>query len=134
MDTVLVSVPSRFYTLPPCRLVDTRPASGAPIGGPALEARSIRVLAVANECGIPSSAQALAVNVTVTAPGADGNLRLFPAGLALPQVSSVNYRTGQTRGSNGIVALSDNAEIAAYVSQLPGTTAHVIVDVTGYFE
>src|SRR5206468_997716 len=53
---------ARFYTLPPCPLVDPRPgASQLPAGaygGPALPAVSERVLVVAGRCGIPSAAKA----------------------------------------------------------------------------
>jgi hypothetical protein len=133
-DTTLVSMTSRFFTVVPCRVVDTRSGSGAPVGGPALAARSARVFPLAGHCGIPSTARAVALNVTATQPGAAGNLRVFPAGLTLPLVSTVNYGVGQTRGTNAVIALDADGAIAVYADQAPGTTAHVIIDVSGYFE
>ena len=59
-------------------------------------------------CGVPATARALALNVTVTAPEAAGHVRLFPTGQALPTIATVNYSAGQTRGGNGIVALGAN--------------------------
>jgi len=122
-----------FFTLAPCRLVDTR-GDGAPIVGPALVGLQTRVLAVAGHCGIPSSAKAVAINVVVTEPTFAGNLRLFPAGQSVPTISTVNYGTGQTRANNAVLPLNASGELAAFVSQPNGTTAHVIIDVSGYFE
>ena len=53
--------PLSFYTVPPCRLLDTRNPSGA-TGGPALAPGVARVLTVAGTtgpCGIPATAKAL---------------------------------------------------------------------------
>jgi uncharacterized repeat protein (TIGR01451 family) len=121
-----------FHTLTPCRLFDTRnPASGGPFP---LEAGSIRALApYLSDCGVPATAQAVAVNVTVTEPTATGNLRLYPAGLPVPSVSTLNYWAGQTRGNNAVVSLNHNHAFAVRVGQ-PSGTVHVIIDVFGYFE
>jgi hypothetical protein len=127
-----LDAPAAFFTLPPCRVADTRGAPG-PYGGPALVAGGDRVFTVAGQCGVPPSARAVAVNLTVTAPAATGNLRLYPAGAALPVVSAVNYSAGQTRGNNAIVALSAAGGLAVRCAQLSGTT-HLVLDVSGYFE
>jgi uncharacterized repeat protein (TIGR01451 family) len=133
-ETALVSMPTQFFTIAPCRVVDTRAGSAAPIGGPALAARTTRVFTLAGHCGIPRSAQAVALNVTVTQAGAAGNLRFFPAGLSVPLATVLSYREGQTRGNNTVVALSADGAIAAYVAQAARTRVHLIIDVTGYFE
>ena len=121
-----------YFTLAPCRVVDTR--GGAPIGGPALQGQETRTLTVAGNCGIPATAKALSVNLAVTQPGAAGNVRLFPAGQAVPTVSSINYAAGQTRANNAIVQLDASGAMAAFVGQPAGTTVHLILDVNGYFE
>lgn len=54
-----------FTALTPCRVIDTRDATG-PTGGPALQANGTRVFPIAGSCGVPSSAVAAAANVTVT--------------------------------------------------------------------
>ncbi len=74
-----------------------------------------------------------AVNLAVTQPSAQGNIRLYPADEALPTTSSVNYASGQTRANNAIVGLSPAGALAIRCSQGSGT-AHVVLDVTGYFE
>ncbi len=124
--------PREFFTIPPCRLIDTRNAAG-PQGGPALAAGMDRMFTLAGLCGIPAAAGGVAVNVTVTAPTAAGNLRLYPAGTPLPLVSSINYSAGQTRGNNAIVSLSASGAIAVRCTQASGST-HFILDVSGYFE
>jgi len=120
-----------FYTLTPCRLADTRNASG-PFGGPALQAGATRSFVVVGTCGIPPEADAIAVNVTVTQPTAPGHVIIFPLGVALPMTSTINYSAGQTRANNAIVQVGTNGSIAATCGQASGTT-HFIIDVIGYF-
>ncbi len=121
-----------FFTLPPCRILDTRNAAG-PLGGPALVAQGDRTFAVANTCGIPPTAKAISVNLAVTQPTAAGNLRLRPGGVPVPLVSSINYTAGQTRSNNAVVPLNASGQIAVFCGQASGTV-HFILDVNGYFE
>ena len=44
----------------------------------------------------------------------------------------MNYVAGQTRANNGIVPLSADGKLSVYCGQASGT-AHVILDVNGYF-
>ena len=120
-----------FYTLTPCRLADTRGASG-PYGGPALQAGATRSFVVVGRCGLPVEADAIAVNVTVTQPTAPGHVIIYPLGVALPSTSTINYSAGQTRANNAIVQVGANGSIAATCGQGSGTT-HFIIDVVGYF-
>jgi len=80
--------PGQFFSVTPCRVLDTRGAVG-PHGGPAMAAGESRTFGLAGRCGIPSSARAVAVNLTVTAPTTRGNLRLYPANQAVPPTSSL---------------------------------------------
>jgi hypothetical protein len=116
----------RFYAVPPCRVADTR--SGLPLG-----AGTERTLPVAGSCHIPSTARAVAVNLTVTQPTAPGFVTLFSAGGSLPSTSSINYRVGQTRANNGVFGLGTGGALIARCGQASGTT-HFILDVYGYFE
>jgi uncharacterized repeat protein (TIGR01451 family) len=129
---VVVSPTMDFYTLEPCRLVDTRNETG-PLGGPALVAGGDRAFPLFGQCGIPPTARALSVNLTVAQATAQGNLRLYPAGTPLPLVSTINYVAGQTRANNAIAPLNGLGELAVRCSQASGT-AHFILDVNGYFE
>jgi uncharacterized repeat protein (TIGR01451 family) len=121
-----------FFTVAPCRAVDTR--GGAPLGGPVLQGQETRVFTVAGLCGISSTAKAVSINLTVTESTSAGNVRLFPAGQTVPNISTINYAAGQTRANNAIVSLDFSGGMAAFAGQPAGTTVHVIIDVNGYFE
>jgi hypothetical protein len=131
-DFIVASSNMSLYTLTPCRVVDTRNAVGT-YGGPALAGGVDRVFPLFDQCGIPSTARAVSVNLTVTGPTAGGHLRLYPASSALPVVSSVNYSAGQTRANNVIVGLGGLGGLAVGCSQTSGSV-HFILDVNGYFE
>jgi hypothetical protein len=121
-----------YFTLAPCRVADTRSPIG-PYGGPALAANADRTFVIANQCGIPLGARAVAFNFTVTQPTALGDLRVVPGGVGLPLVSVMNWRPGQTRANNAIVSLGPAGDIVAHVDQASGTV-HFIIDVNGYFQ
>jgi streptogramin lyase len=122
-----------FYTLAPCRVIDTRNPAG-PYGGPALISEATRVFSMAGQCGIPTGATAIAVNIAVTQPiSGPGFLTMFPAGGARPLTSVINFRAGQTRANNAILPLSGSGGLSVYCQQGGGTT-HFILDVTGYFQ
>jgi hypothetical protein len=124
--------PPGFFTVIPCRVLDTRTPDG-PLGGPALVANAARTFAIAGQCGIPASVKAVSVNVTVTGASVNGNLRLYPSGIPMPLVSTVNYTAGITRANNAIVPLSALGELVAFCTQATGGV-HFILDVNGYFQ
>jgi hypothetical protein len=126
--------PVDFYTMAPCRLVDTRDATG-PNGGPALQPGQIRTFLLAGSCGIPAgplAARALSVNITVVGPASGGNLILFPADQAPPVASSINFQAGQNRANNALVTLSAGGEIQ--VQSNTGAPVHFVLDVNGWFQ
>jgi len=127
------AAPLNFFTLAPCRAVDTRGASG-PFGGPALAGNGAkRRFALAGQCGIPADALAIAANVTVIGPGAPGDLRLGPSGFAAP-TSTINFVLGQTRGNNTVLSLTgDPLGSIAVQADLAGTV-NMALDVVGYFK
>ena len=122
----------QFYTLPPCRILDTRNATD-PLGGPALAAHAYRDFALVGVCGIPASAVSVSVNAAVTQPTDLGHLTIFPAGSAVPSTASINYNANRTRANNAIVSLSTVGTITVYCGQGSGTV-HLILDVNGYFQ
>jgi IPT/TIG domain len=122
-------MPADYYTLTPCRLVDTRAAQS-----PALAASERRGFTITGgSCGVPATAQAVAVNVTVTGATAPGHIRLAP-GNGLTDTSTVNFSVGQTRANNAVVRLATDA--TGKVSATNGSigAVHLILDVSGYFE
>ncbi|MES1241755.1 MAG: DUF1800 family protein [Acidobacteriota bacterium] len=130
---LLAAIPARaaadFYTVPPCRIFDTHNAAG-PLGGPDLPASGSRSISVAGQCGVSTSAQAIAANVTVV-PTANGNVTFAPVGVPKPATSTINFRAGQNRANNAILPLGTAGGMTVY----SGTQGDVriILDVTGYF-
>jgi len=124
--------PARFYTITPCRIVDTRNANG-PYGGPAIGAQSARTFTLAGTCGIPSTATAIVLNVTATGGSAGGSFTLYPSALPLPTASSVSYGTGQTRATFGIFGVDATGRVDVFCGQTSGA-ANVILDASGYFQ
>lgn len=121
-----------FYTIPPCRLVDTRGPAGSG-GAPRIDAGTVRVFPASGLCGIPPEATALAVNVTVVGATAPGYFTLFEAGGSRPLAATLNFRTGQIRSNNAIVPVAGWPRAFAVYGGLADGGAEVVVDVTGYF-
>jgi hypothetical protein len=121
-----------FYTVTPCRVFDTREPSGPTSGLPLTCGTDRDFTLVGGSCGVPASAKAVSLNVTVTGASSQGNLRLSASGAPAPLVSTLNYVGGVNRANNAVAPLSGNGQIAARCA--PSGTTHVIVDVNGYFE
>ena len=101
-----------FYTVAPCRVLDSRQVAG-PWGGTPLASGQERGLTLGGACGIPLTAQAVSINITAVDATADGHLRIFPAATPRPTTSVVNFRAGQTRANNAIVRLGSAAAVDA---------------------
>jgi RHS repeat-associated protein len=124
-----------FYTISPCRALDTRGSQG-PYGGPALAAGQPRPLVLAGRCGIPATARAVAVNITVVGATAAGFLKAYPQGTPAPTASTLNFSAGQVRGNNAILSLSQDgqATLVLEAGMPAGTEVQAVLDVYGYFE
>jgi hypothetical protein len=126
------SAQTGFFTLTPCRLLDTRGPAG-PYGGPALAPGEKRVFVIAGRCGVPTNSVAIAVDVAVVAPPASGFAQVFPGNGAPPVTSVLNFRAGKTRANNAIVGMAtDGAGTMALLNNSTGA-ADYAVDVSGYF-
>jgi hypothetical protein len=128
--------PFRFYSVAPCRIVDTRGANSA-TGGPALQGASVRSFPINGRCGVPSSARAAVLNVTIVAPSTSGHLRIWPYGTTMPNVSTINFGAGEPAIANGAVVpltTGSSLNISTYLGTGSGATAHLLIDVTGYFQ
>ncbi|HJX26790.1 MAG TPA: hypothetical protein VJ885_02670 [Thermoanaerobaculia bacterium] len=122
-----------FYSLSPCRLVDTRLADG-PLGGPALAPRAERTFALSGACGIPATARALAVNATVAQPTSLGYLQIYPGDAPTPSASMLNFLPGSTRANNAVTPLASDGTLTLKVRAVTAQPLHFILDVFGYFE
>jgi hypothetical protein len=133
LDDVRVTVenPLELYTLAPCRVIDTRQPDDA-LAGPALQPGTTRTFTVAGSCGIPATARAVAVNLTVVQPEAVGYLTALPADQTAVTTSSINFRPGQVRANNAILSLDEAGAVGVFAGT--AGTLHFVMDVTGYFE
>ncbi len=117
-----------FIPVTPCRVADTRNVDG-PSGGPKLSAGSTRAFAISNgNCGIPSTAVAYSLNVTVVPDRQLGYLTVWPAGEPQPGTSILNS-DGRAKANAAIVAAGTNGSVSVYVTD----ATQAILDITGYF-
>lgn len=126
------SGPYQYFSLTPCRLVDTRnPVSTN--GGPIFNTNSQRDFVVRGNCGVPTTAKAVTLNVTITSASQSSFLTLWPSGITRPTVSTINFSSSDPSLANGAtVGLSTNpADLSVYNNF---GTVHVILDVTGYYQ
>ncbi|HVR96076.1 MAG TPA: hypothetical protein VMW27_05645 [Thermoanaerobaculia bacterium] len=120
-----------FYTLPPCRLVDTRAADS-----PALSPSAPRFFQAIGKCGIPITAKSIFANVTVVVPTGSGHVQAWPADAPKPSTSVINFSANQTRANNAVLQIS--AEGLGMLAVQPvvagGGTVQLIIDVSGYIQ
>ena len=118
-----------FYPVAPCRVTDTRSAAG-PFGGPSMTAGQTRSFTIPSAgCGIPTSAQAYALNMTVVPPGPLSFLTTWPAGQAQPVVSTLNAFTGAVTANAAIVPAGSSGAVSVYVTH----QTDLLIDINGYF-
>ena len=132
--TKIKEVGLAFHTVTPCRMVDTRNAAG-PLGGPALQ-HGPRVFVLTGLCGVPATARALSVNLTVTEPTDLGYLSLLSGDdkALVPDTSAINFTAGQTRANNATALLAYDGSGSIKVINGGNGSVHFILDVNGYFE
>jgi hypothetical protein len=123
-----VAAPLDFYTLPPCRAVDTRPSQSPLLSG------TVRAFQLDGMCGIPATAGAVAVNVTAVNATQGGYMTLFPADQAVPGTTVLNFQAGQVRANNAILKLSADGRIAVFPGLAAAGQVDLVIDVNGYFD
>jgi len=125
-----VDVPTDFYTVSPCRVLDTRTAALPLVSG---VSRSIQV---AGLCGIPQTAKAVSVNITVIDSTGVGFLTLYPGNEGVPSTSSINFAAYQVRANNATLKLDGSGlGILGAAANIQGAgQVHLVVDVSGYYE
>jgi hypothetical protein len=111
-----------FKPVKPKRVWDSRQHTIIPAGGEL-------TLKVTDIVGVPSTATAVVLNVTVTAPVGSGFLTVYAANVARPDTSNVNYVASQTVPNVVITGVSVDGRIKIWTF----ADAHIIVDVAGWF-
>ena len=132
-SAITASTPLPFIALTPCRVADTR-GNGftGQYGPPSLTANATRSFTITGQCGVPATAAAVSFNFAALNVGAGGDLRVFPAGGAVPLVSTLNYNASTPNIANAaVVPLGTGGAITV---QADATSIDLIIDVNGYYD
>lgn len=134
-----VEAQTTFFPMAPCRIVDTRDASiPNPNGGGlgAIAGSAVRNFQMRgfSRCGIPTTAKAVSLTVTVANPSTAGYVTLYPSNIAQPAISNINFSGGEAGVANGAVVMLST--LTNDLSCFMGTTTatHVVLDVAGYYQ
>lgn len=85
IDADASAATASYVAVTPCRLLDTRDT------GSAVAANQVLTIDVADTCGVPAAATSVAITLTVANTSAPGFLTAYPAHLAQPGVSNLNW-------------------------------------------
>lgn len=130
-ETMGQTGPFQYFSLTPCRVVDTRGPAGTN-GAPSL-GTAVRNFQIRGNCGVPTTAKAISMNVTITSASMNSFITIWPSGQAKPFVSTINFGPADPALANGaIVGLSTNTQDLSVQNAAGGV--HVILDVTGFFQ
>lgn len=122
--TTPTAAAGKFVPLTPTRILDTRQTPGPVPAGTNL------IVDVGGKAGIPADAGAVAVNITVTEPPLYGVVTAFPFGTLNSGTSNINYGYHATVPNHAVVPVKDGKIMLGNEGY---GTAHLIVDVAGYF-
>jgi hypothetical protein len=130
-----------FTPLTPCRIIDTRTATGllagriGPDSGKQFQVNLGNYSAqggIAGSCGLGFNVEAVAINLTSTDQTGPGNLRVVQTGGGVPNVSLLNYTPGVNL-ANAAVARARNSGTDDIFIYSGVSASHVVVDIMGYF-
>jgi hypothetical protein len=119
-----------YHPIAPSRLLDSRVGNG--LTGKLL-ANTPATFQVSGRGGVPSSATAVAGNVTVANSSFSWAVAVGPTPTASPTTSTINFTTGEVKSNSLTVALSDTGTLSATFMSTPGNTTDLVFDVTGYY-
>jgi hypothetical protein len=137
----LADGPFQYYPLTPCRVFDTRNVGSQTNGNPLPQAVTA-FFRLQGNCGIPNTAKAVSLNLTIVSPTSSGDMRLYPKNITpgLNDPSTINYGFNDVLANGAIlpvapVSQSTDKDIQIVIG-MPGTghTVHAIIDVTGYYQ
>jgi hypothetical protein len=119
-----------LYTgITPKRVVDSRDGTGTAIGPwGASETRELTV--TGGLTTVPADATGVILNVTATGPSASTHLTVWPEGEDMPLASNLNVAPGSTVANLVMAKVGPTGEVQLFNNS---GSAHVIVDVVGYY-
>jgi hypothetical protein len=122
-----------FTPIDPVNVLDSRDGTG--LAG-AFQNGVPRTLDIAEPGGvIPETAVAITGNVTVTQQTGGGYIAVTKDPDSTPETSTLNFPKGDNRANGLFAPLNSEGELSiVYKSGAAGATAHVLLDVSGFFE
>jgi hypothetical protein len=133
-QTPIVNPASYYVSDGPTRLMDTRPGRVVgPITGPIGADKTISLTVTGGPGQVPTNAEGLSavvLNVTASAPTAQGNATVYPDGTKQPLVSNLNWSAGETIPNLVVVPVVDG-KVDIYNNS--SGTINYLVDFEGYF-
>ena len=120
-----------YTPLTPQRIVDTRSGLGRAGSVTPLGAAQQIDIQIAGIGGVPASGvDAVVVNVTAVSPSEAGYLSVWPSGLPLPTISSLNFAAGDTVANLVTVRVGADGRVSLFN---PFGQVDVLVDVAGFY-
>jgi len=133
-----------FTAVRPCRIVDTRepgPVSGVFDPGETRDFFVFGTTAISTQGGNPAGCpspdgepSAVHINVTAVPQSGGGNFAVFPADVAPPDASLVNYKAGVQNIANAATIktfVQVSSEEISVINRFG--FAHLVIDVLGYY-
>lgn len=117
-----------FFPQSPCRVVDTRVANGD-LGSPDLIAGKRDFPLLSGSCGVPNTAVAYSLNVTVIPKKQLGFVTIYATGEDQPATSTLNAMNGQPTANGVIVKAGTNGAVSVFATD----ETDLILDIDGYF-
>jgi hypothetical protein len=136
--------PSLFVPITPTRVLDTRIGAGlsgqfVSDQGRDLDVTGTIVIVGPNDtlttgAPVPDGATGIVANVTAVGPSTAGYVSVRPGGATnTPTTSNLNVKPGDIVPNAVTVALAVNGTINLWYHGGPGATAHLLVDIVGYY-
>ena len=125
-----------FIAITPCRLFDTRPVPDnvgprtAPLA--AGDTFTAQVTGTNGNCTVAAGAIGIAMNVTIDNPTAASFLTVFPADVARPLSSNLNWTASSSPTPNQVTVLLSALGAVKFYNN--AGSVNVIADVVGYYE
>lgn len=110
-----------FHPVRPTRLLDSRLTTGPTEPGCALQ--------IDLSSSVPTSAEAVAVDVVAVDPSSTGHVTAYPCSSPPPLASNLNLRVGAPAANGAVVALDGSRRLCLLAS----TSTDLVVDLMGWF-
>jgi hypothetical protein len=121
---------SKFYSLTPGRVLDTRNGTG--LSGK-FNANTARTLDIEGHVGVPAPAIAVTGNLTVVNQTKAGYVSMTKTATSSPTTATLNFPVGDVRGNGVTGPLSNGGSVGLVYKATSGASTDLLLDISGYF-